>query len=54
MSVMRYDVELCEGYRDLWLFLDEVNRNGYEIVSMTETTKGFTSYYTVVYLRPTE
>lgn len=52
MNVMRYDVERCEGYRDLWLFLDEVNRNGYEIVTMTQTLVNYTPVYTIIYLRP--
>lgn len=54
MNVMVYDVERCDGYYDLCGFLDDANRYGYEIISMTEQAFGYKSKYTVLYRRPTK
>lgn len=54
MNVMVYDVERCDGYYDLCGFLDDANRYGYEIISMTEQAFGYKSKYTVLYRMPTK
>lgn len=47
--MMKYQVKFCQEISKLRDFIEEVNRKGYEIVTVTEGVHGYTSYYTVIY-----
>lgn len=46
---MGYQVKLCETISDLKSFVREANIKGYEIIAMTETMRGYNSYYTILF-----
>ena len=44
-----YDFELCADYDELKTVMETINYHGYDLVSVTQDTRGF---YTVFFLRP--
>lgn len=44
-----YDFELCADYEELKDVMENINYHGYDLVSVTQDTRGF---YTVFFLRP--
>lgn len=42
-------VYFCKGINELREFIEEANREIYEIIAMSEAVKGYFSYYTILY-----